>query len=81
MGFFDSLFRRSNSAPAAMKRLRELQHEGHQQYRWQTPDGSCDVCAAHVAAGPCSVAAGLTKSAPVPGRETGCACNITLESA
>ena len=71
----------SPQAQANMKRLRELNHNGHAQYRWASSGDVCEACAGHIAAGPYAISAGLTKGAPVPGRETRCGCAVELTGA
>ena len=70
----------SPRAQASTKRLRELNHQGFKQYRWSVEAAVCDSCKPHVEAGPFPISAGLTRAAPIPGRESVCDnCPVTLE--
>lgn len=71
----------SPRAQASTKRLRELNHQGFKQYRWVAEGAVCEVCQPHVEGGPFAISAGLTRAAPIPGREQpGCdECPVRLE--
>ena len=70
----------SPTAQAHIKRLRDMAHGGASRYRWVLRGDACAACVSFAEAGPYEITSGLSKKAPVPGRETSCHCETTVET-
>jgi hypothetical protein len=72
--------RLSPKAQAETKKLREFKERGSTKYRWAITPYACFDCKKFAAGGPYDIAAGLMRAAPLPGRETGCDCETSVEA-
>lgn len=73
--------RLSPKAQAETKKLRELKELGGTKYRWAITPYACFDCKKFAAGGPYDITAGLMRAAPLPGRETRCDCETSVEAA
>lgn len=73
--------RLSPKAQAEMKRLRDLQGQGHSKYNWACSQYSCFESKNFSTKGPYEIQLGLARAAPIPGRDTECECDCRVEAA
>lgn len=70
----------SPKAQAHIKQLRDLAHGGARRYRWVIRGDACAACVGFAKDGPYEITSGLSRKAPVPGRETSCQCDTAVET-
>ena len=73
--------RLSPAAQVQIKKLRDLKEQGATRYRWEVSPDACGDCQTFAGKGEFDIALGLSRAAPVPGRDTNCDCNTNVVAA
>ncbi len=72
--------RLSPKAQAEIKKLRDIKGRGSSKYNWVCSQYGCFESKSFASKGPYEIQLGLARAAPVPGRDTECDCDCTVEA-